>query len=407
MRELSRRLESYVTILRLPGVALPSLGTALASIPIGILGLALLLLVRQSSGNFAMAGAVVAVFGVGTGLGIVGQGHLIDRFGPRPVLLVASCAQVSVLFAIAAVAAAEGLPWLLGGLAFLAGLGEPQVGGALRAMWPSLVSPQQRPLASALSSMLFELPVVTGPLVLSALMRFSTIYVAILTAAGLSLVGSLAVALSHAARTWQPASGGRRGLFRPLTIAGVRLSAAVTAVQGLAVGLLQVSCAAFAAERGSPAGVGLLYALLSSGSLIGATLYGAWSQAARHDRHMPSLLLALAVVLAGAATSSAMAILAVWAFAAGLLVGPVSVRCFTDAESSTEPGSLAATATTLTATGLAATSAGTALAGWLIELTNTAYALAAAAGVVLIAGLFVLQGIRGTPDERSPGYPVR
>ncbi len=390
MHELRHRLKTYVTVLRLPGVALPAAGSAVASIPIGILGLSLLLLVRQSSDNFAVAGAVVAIFGVGTGLGIVGQGELIDRVGPKPVLLVASCAQVTVLVVIAVVAAMKGAPWLLGALAFLAGLGEPQVGGALRAMWPSLVTMEQRPAASALSSILFELPVVVGPLVLSGLMQVSTVYVAIMTAAGLSLVGSLAVALSRAARTCQPLSDRPRGFLRPLTIAGVRLVAAMTALQGMAVGLLQVSCAAFAAEHGSPGSpvdAGLLYALLSSGSLIGATLYGAWSQATKHERHTRTLFLALAVSLAGAATAPAVPALAAWVFISGLPIGAVSVRCFTDAESSTLPGSLAATATVLTATGLAATSAGTALAGWMVELATTTATLSTAAGVALVAVL--------------------
>lgn len=50
----------YVRVLRRSGVARPALGTAVASLPIGMLGLAVLLLVRQSGGGFAHAGAVVA-----------------------------------------------------------------------------------------------------------------------------------------------------------------------------------------------------------------------------------------------------------------------------------------------------------------------------------------------------------
>jgi MFS family permease len=198
MSGLGRRFGAYGAVLRSPGVPAPAVGTVLASLPIGMLGLAILLLVRSGTNGFALAGTVVAVFGVGTGLGIASQGRLLDRFGPRRVLLIAAGTQAVALILIAVVTRESDSAWLIAGLAFLAGLAEPQAGSALRSMWPALVSPEQRPVASALSAILFELPVVLGPLLLALIVRVSSVPVVIVTAAALSVTGASLVALSRA-----------------------------------------------------------------------------------------------------------------------------------------------------------------------------------------------------------------
>jgi MFS family permease len=389
-------LRTYVTVLRLPGVLVPALGTALASLPIGMLALAILLLVRDSGGGFAAAGAVVAVFGVGTGLGMVSQGRLIDAFGPRPVLLTAAFAQATAMISVPVAAMAGGSPWLLGFLAFVTGLCEPQTGGALRSMWPLLVSRDQRTVASALSSILFEVPVVMGPLILAALLRIATVHVAIFAAAGLSLSGSIMVATSRVARNWTAVPQRRNGFLGPLAIREVRLIAAAVAIQGLTVGILQVSCAAFFASHSWPGDVAVLYALLSAGSLAGTVAYGVWQPSTVHWRQLRTLLAALAVPLLGAATAPNVLVLSAWVFVFGLVIGPISVRCFTDIEQYTPTGSLASSATTLIATGLAATSAGTAITGWLTDIgAGTGTLAGAAAGVLLCAfALFVHVGTR-------------
>jgi predicted MFS family arabinose efflux permease len=399
MRELARRFGRYATILRSPGVPVPVVGTLLASLPIGMLGLAILLLVRSAGGGFAAAGTVVAVFGIGTGLGIVVQGRLIDRFGPRPVLLTAAGTQSLALLSIAAATSTVDSSWLIAGVAFVSGFAEPQAGSALRAMWPTLVTREQRPVASALSSILFEFPVVAGPLLLALLVRGSSAQVVIVVAAVLSVTGASLVALSGAGGRQRRVPDRPRGLFGPLTVPRVRTIAAVMAAQGTAIGLLQVSCAAHFNDRSSAGDAGLLYALLSVGSLIGTALYGAWARPAPHRSQLTALLTGLAVTLLGAAFAPGIAILAGSVFASGLLVGPISVRCFTDVDRHAPAGALAAASTTLIATGLAATSAGTALAGWLIDTEGPTTALLAAASCALLAGMLLGPRLADHPEQ--------
>lgn len=61
----SSGLRAYLSVLRLSTVRRPAAGAALASLPIGMLGLAVLLLVQRSSPGFAAAGLVVGLLGLG------------------------------------------------------------------------------------------------------------------------------------------------------------------------------------------------------------------------------------------------------------------------------------------------------------------------------------------------------
>src|SRR5919199_1296031 len=73
-------------------------------------GLAILLLVREANGSFAVAGRVVGAFGLANALGAVVQGRLMDRFGQPPVLRRAAAGHVAMLVALVVAAAAVASP---------------------------------------------------------------------------------------------------------------------------------------------------------------------------------------------------------------------------------------------------------------------------------------------------------
>lgn len=383
----------YLAVLRSPGVLLPAAGTALASLPVGMLGLSLLLLVRQRSDGFAPAGVVVAALGVGTVVGMVVQGRLIDRSGPRGVLLAASAVRAVASVTFVVVAGARPPLWGLAALAVIIGASEPQAGSTLRSLWPSLVNRSLRPTATALSSVVFELPVLAGPLLVAVAVAAVPVEVAILGAAALAVVGAWMVAWSSAAGRWQrPAFRPGRG---PLGIPQVRLIIVVVAVQGLAVGVLQVSSAAAAATAASPGLTGLLYALLAAGSLLGTAVYGVCARPVAPRWQLPGLLAGGAGAMAVAAWSGGVASLAGCLAFFGLVAGPIGVRCFIDLERYAPPGSPAAATTMLIAAGLAATSAGSGIAGWTIDTSGTVPTLAVGAVCVLLVALW--QAFRARP----------
>src|ERR671928_948034 len=87
----------YRGLVGLPEARWPLVFSVAGSMPIGMYGLAILLLVRDASGSFAVAGRVVGAFGLANALGAVAQGRLMDRFGQRRVLRRAAAVHVSML----------------------------------------------------------------------------------------------------------------------------------------------------------------------------------------------------------------------------------------------------------------------------------------------------------------------
>lgn len=389
---IERGFPAYRAVLRSPGVPLLALGAAVASLPIGLLGLALMLVVRDRGDAFTAGGLVVAGLGVGAVAGMLAQGRLIDRFGFRRVLLPAAAVRLA---AGAAFLVGDRLPLpVTVGLVVVVGVGEPQVSNALRAALPRLVDHELRAAAAAVSALMFELPVLVGPLLLTALLVLSTPATVVLVGIGSSAVGTcLFAASSSAARPlWNtPAArptGPPGSVLDPLRIPAVRQLVAIIAVQGLAVGVAQVASVARVDAQGSTFGAGLLYAALTAGSLTGTTIAGSrWGRDTPAGT-VPMLLLGLAVTTGTASIVPTQPLLAMCLLGFGLCAGPLVLRCFVALETTSGIDDAPTTAITLlVAAGLAATSAGAALAGWLVDAAGPSAPLVVAMAALLCAAL--------------------
>lgn len=363
---MDRTFRTYLEVLRRPGAARPAAGTALASLPIGMLGLSVLLLVQRSTGRFAAAGAVVGLLALGTGVGILAQGRLIDRFGPPRVLLPAVALQLPALLALVLAARASAGMWTLGSMALVAGACEPQVGGSLRGLWSVLAPPEQRQAAIALSSTLFEVAVVTGPLLLVAVLAVAGPAGGVLASGACFTAGTLLLTSSAACRSWRPARRPAAG-----------------------------------------AGADLLGALAKTGSMVGTIAYGSHRWRIVPARRIACLLMLLALVSAMTAVAPTMPALLAALLVAGLVLGPVLVTCFTLVDHFAPTGTLVGGFTTLTAAGLGATAAGNAAAGWLVERASPPLALLAAAIAALAGAALTLlrRASLGSPPHRASPPP--
>lgn len=215
----------YADVVRVPGAALPVVGTVLATLPIGMLGLSVLLMVQQSSAGFSGAGLVVGALGLGTGLGMAFQGRLIDLFGQPRVLIPMATIQL-VLLGLLVVAVGSDWPvWVICLVAFGAGVGEPQVGASLRSLWAILVGPEQRHVATALSSILFEAPIIAAPLLLAAVLVVANPSFGVLLAGGCFTAGAYLLSASKASRSWKPVLRARGRLLAPLARSSLPWSA--------------------------------------------------------------------------------------------------------------------------------------------------------------------------------------
>src|SRR3954470_24868387 len=191
----------YRAVLALPQARWPLVASVAGSMPIGMYGLGILLLVRDTNGSFAVAGRVVGAFGLANALGAVAQGRLMDRFGQPRVLRRVTVVHVAMLVALV-VAATRGAPsWTLALVALLAGGSLPQVPAAMRSLWSALVADEaSRQTAYALVTIGFEVSVVPAPVVVAAIAAVASPAAGVLVAAAISGTGALGFAATGASR---------------------------------------------------------------------------------------------------------------------------------------------------------------------------------------------------------------
>ena len=310
-------LARYRALLVGTGAAWALTASLLGRFALSTTGLALLLLVRDSSGSYADAGATAAAYAVSFAAFAPARARTADRRGPRGVLLVCALLHPVVLVGIVLLARADaGTPALVAG-AVAAGATVPPVGGVMRALWGPLAAADDRiDLATAysLESVVVELCFVGGPLLVAVLSASSGPSSAVLAAGVLVLTGGVGLAVAPALRRVVPHPGSRRGTSGPLTSAAVRSLLLTIAFVGAGFGALDVAVVAFAeVEGGRPSTGAVLLAVWSAGSILGGLAYGAVHSQVPAERQLPVLVAALAA-------GSALPVLAPGVAAMGLLL---------------------------------------------------------------------------------------
>jgi len=74
-------MRRYLEILRSPHIGAMFAASLLARLPIGINGLAIVLLLRAETGSFAIAGAAAGALALGTGVAAPFAARLVDSGG--------------------------------------------------------------------------------------------------------------------------------------------------------------------------------------------------------------------------------------------------------------------------------------------------------------------------------------
>src|ERR1700722_8828087 len=182
------RLTPYRTVLRLPGMRMFMLIALISRIPSTMAGVALTLsVVIDRHQGYATAGAVSAAFTVGIALGSPLLGRVIDRRGPRPVLLVTGLA------AAAFWSSAPTLPLdalLLAG--FAAGALQVPIMALVRQSLAARVPEEHRRQAFSLDSMAVEFSFMVGPALAVLLITQLGDATSTLRAVGLATAGAAA-----------------------------------------------------------------------------------------------------------------------------------------------------------------------------------------------------------------------
>jgi hypothetical protein len=261
----------------------------------------------------------------------------------------------------------------------------------MRSLWGMLVPDEERRrTAYALVSIMFEVSVISAPVIAAVIIALVSPAAAVLVAAALCAGGALAFSLTHASRRWrgEPHAVGWLG---PLEAAGMRVTLIVLTLFGVAVGVIQVAAPAFMAERGSPEAGGLLLAALSGGSLVGGIVYGArrWPGSGRVQ------LVALMAGLAGAycllAVAGVPVVLAALLVVVGLLLAPTTVVGSHLLDSVAPPGTATEAFTVMVMGIVAGTAIGNGLGGTIVEDAAFEAAVLSAGGVAAFGALVALR----------------
>jgi MFS family permease len=356
----------------------------------GMVGLALLLLVRENDGSYAAAGAVSGAYFVATAIGAPIAGRLVDRRGqtrillPRavifPVLLLGVCGLALVDAPLPAIAAA----------AAAAGALMPPVGASLRALWPRMFADAElRAAAYALEASLQEITFVAGPLLVALLTAAVSPALALAVAAAAGCVGTTLIALAQPVRAWRPDELHAGSILGALESPGVMTIISLSVCLGLGFGATEVGFPAFAEGHGGAELGSIPLALFAAGSLVGGLLAGGLvTMSPIRLLRLSAVLLALglALPLLGWSLPS----MSVLAFLAGVPIAPVVMAAYGLIDAVAKRGTAAEAFAWISTAVFIGFSIGMALGGTLIDAfgVRASFALAVASasvGAVLVA----------------------
>ncbi|GHA59436.1 MFS transporter [Streptomyces tendae] len=386
---------SYAAVLRVPHARRTFSAALVGRLSYGTVSLALMLSLTRSTGSYAVAGLVMALFGATSVFLSPYRASLVDRHGPRRALLPMALLYAALLCVLAAACRRPGTSEaVLAVTAGLAGACTPPLGPTMRAVWAELL-PDRLLLQRAYSvdGVAEELLFVSGPLLVGGIVAVASPVVGVVLSAVLVAVGTLAFVTSPATAALRPAGraksdgpapgrggpGQGRALLQPVVVA---------AAVGVSVSAVDLLVVAFAGEHGLGDGtVAWVLAALSVGSAVGGLVNGAvaWSSPTR--ARLPFFAAGVGLCLAAAGLAPGLGTLVLAVMCAGLFVAPALTTAYLIADESVAPGFRVRAGAWCNTAVNAGMSVGAAVVGLLVERLPLPVCFAVSGAVAAVAAL--------------------
>lgn len=379
----------YLDFLRQPDVATLMVVALLSRMPIGMVGFAMLMFLREHLGSFTLAGSASGIFFLAMAVSAPIQGRIIDRKGPRIPLIVTGVVQPLALGGVIA-ATLSGMPFTVVALAVaLSGAFAQPITVLTRTIWRHRFdSEEDRRMAFSLDSVLIEINFTTGPAIIAGVLAAFGTTVAFGLAIAVVVASFVIYQLSPALAYFKRETSAERHLLGPLT--EPRLWLLFLASFGLTTsfGLLEVGYPGYGTYLGSPAVAGIMLALNGLGSATGGAIFGGLRLKLPVERQFVAAMGLMTIPLLLHLPVIDMPVLfAIVAFASGMLIAP-SIASQSVLVSRLAPAKYATEAFTWSSTFIVmGLGAGMALGGSLIETFGLPSVFATAAALAFAMAL--------------------
>lgn len=364
------------------------LASLVGRLPIGITGLALLLLVQARESSFSDAGLVTSAYLAGLAGIAPLVGRLIDRLGPRPVLRVSGLAYPISLSALVG-SITHGAPFgLVLALSFLGGATLPQVTTCMRTLYRRCLQDDAL-LVTALSfdSVLIEAVFILGPMLVAFVVATSSADLAVLLGAFCAALGAILVTRTPLLALWTVEHSPARPLLGALHHPGFRRLLGLLLCYAAVFGFVDIGVATFAHEIGRPALTGVVLGVMSVGSATGGLAYGSRPWHLPLDRQFAWSLVVMGLSIAPLAFIAHPVLLGLMAVVSGLTMTPPLIIQSTMVAKTMPTSQMAEAFTWVTTAMLCGVGVGFAFGGVVAEVNGSATVFLLAAAITVLVGL--------------------
>ncbi len=318
-----RLVRPYLDILATPRAWRFSLAAWFGRIMRSTAGIGAILLIADSSSNYALAGAVSGCVVLGAALLSPIWSRVADARGQGAVLPLAIATAVISAAALIAVVELAAPVWTWFVAAFFVGASSIDAGTLARARWVHLLrSPNDKHTAFALEAVGDEFTFVIGPPVVTLLAGLVSPAFGLATGVAISVAG-LAVLLAQRSTAPAPVrTPQQRRRMLPRGIIGLLPSYVGV---GLMFGSIDLTAVGVAREADSPVLAGVLLAVFAIGSVASGLVFGAISGGWSPLRRLLYGSVAFALVVPLLLVVRDIPTLAIISFAAGLVTTPVLI----------------------------------------------------------------------------------
>lgn len=396
MRRFATR---YRDFFRLPDVATLMAVALVARMPIGMVGLSMLMFLREALGSYALAGSISGVYFVAMAIGAPIQGRLIDRSGPKLTLAVTGLAHpLSLVAILAAARAGAGFP-AVAAAAACAGFFATPITVLTRTLWRHRFTREEdRRRAFAIDAVMIEINFTLGPAIIAGVLATANATTAFAMAIGATIAALLVFVASPALRYFRAEKHEGRHMLGPLTEPHLLLVFVTTFGLAMSFGFLEVGYPGYATALAVPALGGIFLSVNSLGSAVGGAIFGGLTLRAPIERQFATTAGLMIVPLLLHFFVDARTAFAVVAFVAGAAIAP-SITCQSVLVSRLAPSHYATEAFTWSSTFIVSgLGAGMAIGGWLVETQGAKFPFLAGAAVMVAVSL----GALALPRSATP-----